>query len=212
MGPKNRIPGHGTPRHGGECLPHPRYGELTRPQCRATIRVRRGRWVYHCSSGARGWAIASAVGWRCYEGYVSWRCTMASCTGAVSFFCCCGDTCNCDQGCCNSCNTQSGCNYDGKSTGACGNAYTNERGFAWPCEGFTCCNNCNPTGDNMGPNCGDTLYFYQNCGAVTGAPRVDFGPLASLCRIADLTKTSFMHLAPLSKGVLQNVTASTSPC
>ena len=135
---------------------------------------------------------------------------MASCKGTISYFCCCADPCGCDGGCCSDCGSRGDCNGSSLGTGYCGTCYTSQRGFAWPCYPGSSC--CYGTGSNLSPNCGDTLYFYVTCGTVTGAPRVDVGPATYLNRLADLTKTSFMKLAPLSQGIITGVTASTTSC
>lgn len=133
---------------------------------------------------------------------------MAKCTGTVGYFCCCGDTCSCDNGCCTNCDCSCACNnancaVAGKSPGACCTCRTNDFGFAWPC--FPCCVG---SGNSLNPTCGNYLTFYRNCSFQATAVRVDTGPALSLHRMADFTKPLFMEFAPLSQGIITNMSAN----
>lgn len=122
---------------------------------------------------------------------------MTCCKGNATWFCCYPDECGCDACCCQGNNCSANCHSSSYcGVGACCTCNSGNWGFAWKYSGYC----------GMSPSCGTNYYFTTTCGPYFVAPRVDTGPSSSA--IVDLTKALFLQFAPLSQGVITNMSVS----
>ncbi len=129
----------------------------------------------------------------------------------VSWFSCYPSACGSDGCCCNGTNCSAAC--DTTSTcgrGACCTCNDAADGFAWPGPGGLGCGGSDVCQHSVA--CGELVYFSNSSWINYGVVRVDSGPACSVNRAADLTKAFFMNLAPLSQGIITNMSIGDYNC
>ncbi len=126
-------------------------------------------------------------------------------TGNATWFCCYPDPCGCDSGCCQGSNCNyAGCDQPQQSTAACCTCNSNSFGIAWKTNCPTCCN----ANNYVDIACGTwiDIWLSPDGSSQLGVQRVDQGP--NTCAMIDYTKALFSYFAPLTQGVIYNVTVT----
>ena len=147
---------------------------------------------------------------------MSWCCG----TAIVSWFSCYPSPCGSDGCCCNWIKCSENCSsHTVCGQGACCTCDNNNGGFAYAGpRGQDCCGGSGNLGcvcSHGAVDCGNVLWFSGSstrCQVWNKAVEVDHGPACGLGRAADLTKSLFMQMAPLSQGVIYNTVLSPTCC